>query len=53
MDDGAHERIYRHPGAEACGALFDNVDVASVLDEILSKCVVRLRWAGINRPVSM
>jgi hypothetical protein len=40
-------------GAAACGLLFENMDVASVLDEILSKCVVRLRRAreGLNRSV--
>ena len=34
LDDSAHEIINRHPGAEACGVLFENVDVASVLDEL-------------------
>ena len=34
MDDSAHERISRRPGAEACDVLFENVDVASVLDEL-------------------
>ena len=32
---------------------FENMDVASVLDEVMSKCVVRLRRAreGLNRSV--
>ena len=34
LDDSAHESISRHPGAEALGLFFDNVDVASVLDEL-------------------
>ena len=34
LDDSAHESISRAAGAEACWLLFDNVDVASVLDEL-------------------
>ena len=33
MDDSAHERILKHFGYEAVAAFFENVDVASVLDE--------------------
>ena len=34
LDDSAHESIGTATGAEACLPFFDNVDVASVLDEL-------------------
>jgi len=34
LDDSAHENIERAAGAEAGWLFFDNVDVASVLDEL-------------------
>jgi hypothetical protein len=34
LDDSAHERILKHFGSEAVAAFFENVDVASVLDEL-------------------
>ena len=45
------KRTLKTKSSRALDLFFENLDVASVLDEVMSKCVVRLRRAreGLSR----